>query len=143
MALKSLVYSLKVWISTIVLGGIIFLAWLSLTTSGFTVDNLEPKFVGSFFLFSLVASIPALLLFWWGANYFCRTLHFARQRRLWLALMSFALTFLSIFVAVTAMGGPAMAFIGMTALLYYVVLLAGIYLYRLPEPPPDANPENS
>ena len=142
MVARTLAYSLKVWITTIVVGEMVFFSWLSLLDSGFNLIDVPWQLAGYVFLFALVASMPALLLFWWGANYFCRKLDFPRQRRLRLALMSFVLTFVSVLIAVWAVGGPSVYFALVTALSYYVVALAAIYFYRLPEPRPGIPSEN-
>ncbi|HET6253415.1 MAG TPA: hypothetical protein VFE32_05050 [Puia sp.] len=133
MAPTALSYSLKVWISSVLIGPLLVFAVLLIVASG-PVDWGVVDFILYFALFAFAFSIPSFFLLWIGSSYICRTVWPAAMKRLMIALLALSLTALAFIILIVFFWMPDWSLIWTVVGTYYPVLVAGIFFYRLPEP---------
>lgn len=132
MAWRVLLYCLKIWVSALLIGTLLFLL-LSFTFSRTALDRDELRFAGFWLAYGFGFSIPSLLLAWIGTYFILKSSQGVRPRRLWIAVLAAPLTLLP-FIIFNQGGGPLdWQAVCMIAGLYYLVTAVAIYYYPLPE----------
>jgi hypothetical protein len=133
MAIRVLLYCLKVWISALLIGTFLFVVLSYAFSQTSPMDRDELRFAGWFLAYGSAFSIPSLLLAWLGAFFIIRTPRSGRIKRLWIAVLAAPLTLLPFFIF--DQGGASLDWksVCLIAGLYYLVTTAGIIFYPLPE----------
>src|SRR5579872_3176525 len=93
MAIRVLLYCLKVWISALLIGTVLFVL-LSYAFSQTSLDRDELRFAGWFLAYGLGFSIPSLLLAWIGSFFIIKGSQSGRIKRLWIAVLAAPLSVL-------------------------------------------------
>jgi amino acid permease len=131
MAIRVLLYCLKVWISALLIGTILFVL-LSYAFSQTTLDRGELRFAGWFLVYGSGFSIPSLLIAWLASFYIIRGSRSGRAKRFWIAVLAVPLTLLPFIIFDQGRASLDWKSICLIAGLYYLVTAAGIFFFPLP-----------
>jgi hypothetical protein len=136
MAWRVLLYCLKIWVSALLIGTLLFLL-LSFAFSRTVLDRDELRFAGFWLVYGFGFSIPSLLLAWIGSFFIIKTSRGGRVKRLWIAALAAPLTLLPF--VIFNQGGASLDWqaVCLIAGLYYLVTAVAIFFYPLPEPQPE------
>jgi|SRR5579863_609458 len=136
MAWRVLLYCLKIWISALLIGTLLFLL-LSFAFSRMALDRDELRFAGFWLVYGFGFSLPSLLLAWIGTFFIIKTSLGVRVKRLWVAVLAAPLTLLPF--VIFNQGGASLDWqaVCLIAGLYYLVTAVAIFFYPLPEPHPE------
>lgn len=132
MAWRVLVYSFKIWISTVLVGTLIFVT-LTYVFSKTPPQRGDFRYVWLFMLYGSGYSMPSLLVAWVGAFFINRTSRSSRVKRIWIALLAAPLTLVPFIISGWDELDLEWRGVFLIAGLYYVVTLAAIFLFPLPE----------
>lgn len=132
MAWRVLIYAFKIWISTVLVGTLIFVT-LTYVFSKTPPQRGDFRYVWLFIVYGSGYSIPSLLVAWVGAFFINRTSRSRRVKRIWIALLAAPLTLVPFIISGWDELDLEWRGVFLIAGLYYVVTLAAIFLFRLPE----------
>lgn len=132
MAWRVLIYSLKVWISAVLAGTLLFVT-LAYVFSRTPPQRGDLKYVWLLLTYGSGYSIPSLLLAWIGAFFINRRSLSLRVKRVWIAALAAPLTLMPFIVSEWSELEFDLGPVCLIAGLYYSVTVAAIFIYRLPE----------
>ncbi|HUB61373.1 MAG TPA: hypothetical protein VL978_11755 [Puia sp.] len=132
MAWRVLLYCFKVWVSALLIGTLFFVT-LSYAFSRMPPDRAEFKFAGLFLAYGSGFSLPSLLLAWIGSFFILKASRIGWLKRLWIAILAAPLTLLPFIIFERGYLGSDWSSIFLIGGLYYLVAVAAIFLFRLPE----------
>ena len=136
---KALLYCLKVWVTGLIVGPLVF----------YVMDNNDldglfsfPEYIFMSFVAGLVLSIPSFLLLWATATYICKRPGYPPLKRFKLTECSLLLTALpamAMFAYFTnGWANPEWSLTIRLIASYFIPIAAAIFFYRLPAGPQDA-----
>lgn len=129
MSKKVLLYALKVWLTSLLLGPVIYFAWSWSDLEG--LMNFF-DFTGLAILFGFFLSLPCALGFWGGVAFLRRSTLSVLVRRLVLCAWAALLTAAPFWLLYVWAGPPSWGQWLQLPLCCWVVLVAGIFSYRFP-----------
>jgi|SRR5580658_1129895 hypothetical protein len=133
MAWRVLLYCLKIWISALLIGTLLFLI-LSYAFSRPALDRDELRIAGYFLAYGSIFSIPSFLLAWLGSFFILKASRSGRVKRLWIAVLAVPLSLLPFIIFDHGTNSLDWQSVCPIAGLYYLVSAAAIFFYPLPEP---------
>src|SRR5580693_260714 len=133
MAWRVLFYCLKVWFSALLIGTLL-LETLTYVFAQAPPRRDELKYILLLLSNGAAFSIPSLVLSWVGAFLINRRSRSRAIKRAWIAVLAVPLVLLPFIIV--DQGGSVFDWqsICLVAGLYYLGIVAAIFLYRLPEP---------
>jgi hypothetical protein len=133
MAIRVLLYCLKVWVSALVIGTLLLITMIYVFSQAHPLQS-DLRFALLLSLYGLGFSIPSLLLAWLGSFFIIKGPRSGLAKRLWIAGLGAPLTLLPF---VIFEGGflldwqPTCLIAG----LYYLSTVLAIFVFPLPEIP--------
>jgi hypothetical protein len=128
MAIRVLLYCLKVWISALLIGTLLLIAMIYVFSQAHPLES-DLRFALLLSLYGLGFSVPSLLLAWIGSFLIIKGPRSGLAKRLWIAVLAVPLTLLPF---VIFEGGFSLDWC-LIAGLYYVATVLAIFFYPLPE----------
>ena len=134
MITRALIYSIKVWITAVLVGPFALELLVALMHLGsLRADVGWSSYLLWFWMYGGLFSIPSALLLWVVSFFVCRTSWAVGVKRIWIAAASVPLVVLSL-LFLTGGHWKNVQDILFIEGVYYLVIIAGVLFYRLPGP---------